>query len=393
MTISPITYPSWGADIEQGAHTQMEQALSLPVSIKGALMPDAHVGYGLPIGGVLATKDAVIPYAVGVDIACRVMISFVDFPVNRFDAYKSRCGEAIEKGTLFGTGKGYGKKAHSHEVLDDLRWRDSPLLVRLRDTAHDQLGTSGSGNHFVEFGLIKLTNDISNISAGTYLALVSHSGSRGAGAQIAAHFTRLAKEHCRKELSGALLNLAWLSLKSSEGQEYWRAMELMGSYASANHHLIHRSVLSHFGYSALGHIENHHNYAWKETIDGDDLVVHRKGATPAGKNVLGYIPGSMTAPGFLVRGKGKKESLHSAAHGAGRRLSRKAALQSTTKKALRDTVQSSGVTLLSAGLDESPHAYKDIYSVMAAQEDLVEIIGTFTPKVVKMAPEGERAED
>src|SRR3954462_4483751 len=139
-------------------------------------------------------------------------------------------------------------------------------------------------------------------------------------------------------------------------------------------------------------VENHHNFAWKEMYEGKDVIVHRKGATPAGKGVLGIIPGSMTAPGFIVKGKGETASINSASHGAGRKMSRTAALQSITANALKEELQKQGVKLIGGGLDEAPFAYKDIHTVMNAQKHLVETLGTFTPKIVKMddAPPRQR---
>jgi tRNA-splicing ligase RtcB len=144
-------------------------------------------------------------------------------------------------------------------------------------------------------------------------------------------------------------------------------------------------------------VENHHNFAWKErhVIDGveRDVVVHRKGATPAGAGVLGIIPGSMASPGFLVRGKGEPASLKSAAHGAGRVMSRTKAIETFEWEKVNRVLKERGVKLISAGLDEVPGVYKDIHQVMAAQADLVEVLGRFDPKLVKMAPHGERPED
>jgi tRNA-splicing ligase RtcB len=171
----------------------------------------------------------------------------------------------------------------------------------------------------------------------------------------------------------------------------------MGHYAAANHALIHQAILRRLGLTAILDIENHHNFAWKERhqIDGieREVIVHRKGATPAGAGVLGIIPGSMASPGFVVRGKGNSPSLNSAAHGAGRVMSRTKARQSFTWSGVRKLLAERGVDLLSAGLDEVPGVYKDIDSVMAAQTDLVEVLGRFDPKLVKMCPDGERAED
>ncbi len=196
----------------------------------------------------------------------------------------------------------------------------------MKDRAWEQLGTSGSGNHFVEFGQLTVLDAASGLAPGTYLALLSHSGSRGTGAQVADHYSRLARER-HPELPKALSHLAWLELSSEAGQEYWAAMELMGRYAAANHALIHAHIARELGVEVLLDIENHHNFAWRERHrlqDGTDadVVVHRKGATPAGAGVLGIIPGSMGTPGYVVRGKGVAASLNSASHGAGRKMSR-----------------------------------------------------------------------
>jgi tRNA-splicing ligase RtcB len=195
------------------------------------------------------------------------------------------------------------------------------------------------------------------------------------------------------ELPRELMQLAWLDLDSDAGQEYWHAMELMGRYAAANHLLIHRAVAKLLGASVLLDIENHHNFAWKEKHFGQDVIVHRKGATPADKGVVGIIPGSMATPGYVVRGKGVPESMNSASHGAGRRMSRTATKNTYTWNDGRKFLAEHDVVLISAGLDEVPMGYKDIESVMAAQSDLVEIVARFDPKLVKMAPEGEQPED
>jgi tRNA-splicing ligase RtcB len=195
------------------------------------------------------------------------------------------------------------------------------------------------------------------------------------------------------ELPDRLKHLAWLDLDTEEGEEYWDAMELMGKYAAANHACIHKHVTNHLGSNVLLDVENHHNFAWKETHHGEDLIVHRKGATPAGKNVLGIIPGSMASPAYVVKGKGKPESLNSAAHGAGRVMSRKRAHRELNWEDANKILANKGVTLLSAGLDEVPTVYKNIDKVMEEQQDLVDIQARFDPKLVKMAPSGERPED
>jgi tRNA-splicing ligase RtcB len=267
----------------------------------------------------------------------------------------------------------------------DADWSVSPVTKREKDNAWAQLGSSGSGNHFVEFGVLVLDRGELGLEPGRYLALLSHSGSRNPGLQVATHYSRLARD-IRQRLPRALQHLAWLELNSDAGQEYWRAMELMGRYAAANHELIHQHILKSLGATAVAGVENHHNYAWREKHGGREVVVHRKGATPAAAGVLGVIPGSMAHPGYVVRGRGHPDSLDSAAHGAGRRMSRREAIKRYRWRDVEALLDQREVTLLSAGLDEIPLAYKDIDVVMAAQKDLLEIVARFEPRLVKMAP-------
>jgi len=391
---APAAWKQWGEGLEPEAVNQMGRACQLPVAVAGALMPDAHVGYGLPIGGVLATEGAVIPYAVGVDIACRMKLTVLDLPMRDLDRHRDRLIGAIEAETRFGVGASF-KQRRDHEVLE-ADWSVSPITRQNRDRAWAQLGTSGSGNHFVEFGVFTNEQPIGGLPAGEHVALLSHSGSRGTGAAVCDHYSKLAMAR-HPELSREHRHLAWLSLDSDEGREYWRAMELMGRYAAANHALIHRHIARHLRLSVLLDVENHHNFAWKErhVIQGveRELVVHRKGATPAGEGVLGIIPGSMATPGFLVRGKGSADSLRSASHGAGRVMSRTKAMETFDWAKVKRLLKERGVQLISAGLDEVPGVYKDIHQVMAAQADLVEVLARFDPRLVKMAPHGERPED
>lgn len=391
---APAEWRQWGRDLDENAVDQMRNACELPVAVRGALMPDAHLGYGLPIGGVLATEEAVIPYAVGVDIACRMKLTVLDLPVDELDrdAGRERLTRALMEETRFGMGASFGRGLQrSHDVLDH-DWSVSPVTNRLKSKARDQLGTSGSGNHFVEFGELVLEQSDLGLEAGTYLALLSHSGSRGTGASVAAHYSRLAMER-HPELPSRLRHLAWLGMDEEAGQEYWAAMTLMGEYAAANHACIHRHVVQNLGAEVLLDLENHHNFAWKEEHDGREVIVHRKGATPAGSGVLGIIPGSMATPGYVVRGRGDKASLDSASHGAGRVMSRTQAIKQLDWASARRLLESRRVTLISAGLDEVPMVYKDIDEVMAAQADLVEKVARFQPRLVRMAPPGEKAED
>src|SRR5258708_593735 len=310
----PVKYRQWGEGLEHDAVMQMEKACLLPVSVAGALMPDAHVGYGLPIGGVLATDNAVIPYAVGVDIACRMKMTVLDIPLRDLEQKQDRLTRAIETETRFGVGANF-KERRAHDVLD-ADWSVSPITKQNRDKAWSQLGTSGSGNH-------------------------------GTGAAVCDHYSKIAV-NLFPDLPSELKRLAWLSLDSHEGQEYWNAMELMGQYAAANHACIHRHIAENLGAQVLLDLENHHNFAWKEkhVIGGveREVIVHRKGATPAGAGVFGIIPGSRATPGFVVSGKGNAESLNSASHGAGRAMSRKSAHEKINWKEVNRFLRERGVT-------------------------------------------------
>ena len=389
-----LPFGVWGREyIESQAFDQMRGAMRLPISVAGALMPDAHLGYGLPIGGVLATENAVIPYAVGVDIACRMMMTIYEMSPHVLDQSNSTLRglhAALLNETIFGAGGGgMHDGIIEHEVLDESKWNATHLLKGLRKTAIHQIGTSGTGNHFVEWGSLELDADNPfDLKAGRYLALLSHSGSRGVGYQIADYYSKMAMS-LMPTLDNSVKHLAWLDLDSQLGQEYWHAMTLAGEFASANHHVIHRRVADSVGLTPEASIENHHNFAWKEThmIDGEnrEVIVHRKGATPAGQNVLGIIPGTMADFGYLVRGKGDKGSLESASHGGGRAMSRTKAKQTITPQDHSAYLKSRGVTLIGGGLDESPRAYKKIDKVIGAQNDLVDIIGKFQPKLVRMA--------
>jgi tRNA-splicing ligase RtcB len=361
----------------------MYNAAKLPVAVAGALMPDAHHGYGLPIGGVLATENAVIPYGVGVDIGCRMCLSIFDIDVKDLNQREAFFVRELAEATLFGSGAQFQQPAN-HEVMEHKAFYELPLLKQLHGRAWKQLGSSGSGNHFAEFGIIEIdeTDNVLNVPAGKYVGFLSHSGSRGLGANIANHYTRLAIN--KRRLPQEAKHLAWFTLDEEEGIEYWNAMNLAGDYASACHHVIHAKIAKQLGRKPVTMVENHHNFAWKETYNDKEVIVHRKGATPAGKDVLGIIPGSMTAPGFIVKGKGEEASINSASHGAGRKMSRTQAMANITHNALKEELTRHNVKLLGGGLDEAPFAYKDIEVVMQSQKALVDVIGKFTPKIVKM---------
>jgi tRNA-splicing ligase RtcB (3'-phosphate/5'-hydroxy nucleic acid ligase) len=390
----PVDYRVWGREfIDEKALTQMNDAARLPVAVAGALMPDAHLGYGLPIGGVLATEDAVIPYAVGVDIACRMMLTVYPLEadvLNQPDEFR-RIQKVVMDNTIFGAGlAGLNDGSLDHEVLNAGKWEATPLLRSLRPTAIRQLGTSGGGNHFADVGAFTLDADWGEfgLAPGQYLALLTHSGSRGVGARIAEHYSKLAMS-LMPSLDESVKHLAWLPLESEAGAEYWYAMTLAGEFASANHHTIHDRFAKGLGLKPLVSLENHHNFAWREMVMIDEapreVIVHRKGATPAGEGVLGIIPGTMADRGYVVRGKGNIASLNSASHGGGRQMSRTQAKKTIPPEEQQAYLSARGVTLIGGGLDEAPQAYKRIEDVMGAQSDLVDIVGMFQPRLVRMA--------
>jgi len=353
---------------------QMHNAMRLEPVVAGALMPDAHLGYGLPIGGVLACKEAVIPYAVGFDIGCRVHMSLLAMPVEVLDSEveRERILDVVDECTRFGVGASFAEgEQRQHPVLDDPLWEklDKRGIVSF-DTVKAQLGTSGSGNHFVDIGVVTMN------SGNQYLAILSHSGSRAVGHKICSYYAALASE---QHPEGG--ELAWLDLHTEEGIGYWNAMQLAGRYAEANHECIHEAIINGLSAVSYGSKDNHHNFAWIE----DGMVVHRKGATPAHDGVVGLIPGTMTDDTYIVKGLGNPESINSSSHGAGREMSRKGAKRTLCRDEWASLLEEKGVTLRGGDLDEAPGAYKNIEEVMAYQSDLVSTLGVFTPKLVRMA--------
>jgi len=385
---TPLPYAIYGQEnIDQLAISQMEMAMRLPITVSGALMPDDCAGYGLPIGGVLATTDdVVIPYAVGKDIGCRMSLTILDAGADFLEKHQDRAVEALINNTAFGL-DGILPFKQYHALFDKSEFREIPILKKLREKAVRQLGSSGKGNHFVDICEIELphTNAI-NLPEGKYVGILSHSGSRGLGAAIADYYTTIAKETCRLPRQAG--PFAWLSLKSDAGQEYWKCMEIAGEYSAINHEFIHYNVAKALRLKPLMTVSNHHNFAWRETLpDGQKVIIHRKGATPAHCGELGIIPGSMGTPGYIVSGSGYANSLNSASHGAGRKMSRLDAKNSISHYALKKYLAEKNVTLIGGTTEEAPQAYKDINSVMESQKELVNIEGTIIPRIVRMSEE------
>lgn len=377
-------YKIYGLEgIDPETLNQMATAMKLPVVVKGALMADAHLGYGLPIGGVVAAYNAVMPYGVGMDIGCRMCLSVYGESPKILKGQRDRLKNILTENTRFGLSE--FKDIGDHELMERDEFKEIKFLKTLQKNFYDQLGTSWHGNHFVEMGYVVVqhfTPDL-GLDPGEYFAILSHSGSRNFGSEIAKHYTEIAQK--KLGITGEGARLAWLTLDSEEGQEYWKAMTLAGDYSAANHRIIHRKLAKALGGKPVKIIENHHNYAWKEQLsEHESLIVHRKGATPAKVGDVGIIPGNMVSPAFIVSGKGNPESLQSASHGAGRLFSRKKSKDTFTQSSLKKILEKEGVELIGGATDESPGAYKNIIQVMEAQKDLVNVLALFYPKIVRM---------
>ena len=379
ISVTEVSWRAWGEDLDPKAVRQLRDGCGLPVAVCGALMPDAHVGYGLPIGGVLAVADAVIPYGVGMDIACRMKMSVFAVSPDLVDTHGDELARAIEQETCFGVG-GQFKVRKDHAVMHE-DWGFFPVTRRMHDTAWAQLGTSGSGNHFVEWGVLGRARGHAGPARGARIWPSCPTAAAGAPAgkwpSTTARWPDACIRSCRAPL-GIWPGLGWIRTKDGNTGPPWSSW---GRYSAANHALIHAAVAGSLDLSPMRSIENHHNFAWREIHDGREVIVHRKGATPAGRDVFGIIPGTMVDPAFVVEGLGNPMSLCSAAHGAGRVMSRKEALARFRRSDLEHVLKERSVRLLSGGLDEVPMAYKDIREVMAAQADLVRIRGTFLPRI------------
>jgi len=358
----PLPYAKFGevgTDIPFNAIDQMNEVMRIPPALKGALMPDAHKGYAMPIGGVVGMLNAVSPSFVGYDIACRMTVSFLDISPEEF--MKAKLGftpggglfEDMQAVSSFGIGSHF-EKPHDHEVMHDPLWNQLPHLKALKDKAQNQLGSSGGGNHFFK---------------------------------LATYYQKLAEKEIQAQFRGIKKGYEWLNMEHDTGREYWKIMQLMGRYAQACHHIIHDSFIKRTGISGHGRMENHHNFAWVE----NGMYVHRKGATPAAQKQSGIIPGTSGTTSFLVEGLGNEESLNSSSHGAGRPFSRTEAKRRHDDEAFKKHWTETGVLYDSVGNDETYQAYKDIERVIKVQEgSLIKVIARMKPEIVLM---GGKADD
>jgi tRNA-splicing ligase RtcB len=274
--------------------------------------------------------------------------------------------------------------------MEEPLWGELSILRQLKDRAQAQLGSSGGGNHFADLVLVDFVEPMAPFDAGdTAVGLLTHSGSRGTGYQVATRYVQVAEQETRAMARDIPKGYEWLRLESEAGQEYLAAMALMGRYAKANHDLIHEHFIRAAGAKAAASVWNRHNYAWIDEATGE--VLHRKGATPAETGQLGLIPGTSGSASYLVRGLGNEESLHSSSHGAGRYFSRREAFRRHDARAFQRQMAEQDVLHFGVSPDEAPGAYKDIEMVLDLQRGvLVEPVARMRPKVVFM---GGRADD
>jgi tRNA-splicing ligase RtcB len=350
-------------------------------------MADCHLGYAVPIGGVVAYEDQVSPSGVGFDIACGNKAVLLDADAGEVRAKINTIMDDIWKEISFGVGQ-KNKERVEHELFEDDPAWDIKAVGHLKGLAQNQLGTVGSGNHYVDL----FVDESERVWCGV------HFGSRGMGHKIATHFLRLAGGE-----DGMHVDPALLSVDSPEGQEYVAAMELAGRYAYAGRDWVCSKVASILGAHILEEVHNHHNFAWKENHNGKDLWVVRKGATPAFPGQKGFVGGSMGDISVIVQGVESEESkkaLYSTVHGAGRVMSRRAAAGkfrwkrgkrikmsegAISQEMMMDWISKAGVVLRGAGTDESPHCYKRLPEVLEFHEPTIEVLHTLHPIGVAMA--------
>lgn len=391
-----IPIKSWCEDPEEGALQQALNLSNLPFAFKHvALMPDTHQGYGMPIGGVLATKDVIIPQAVGVDVGCGMCAVKTSLTEIDTETLKKIMGGSKEHHggirTVIPVGFNRHSKDQDESFMPDIAEYlilDIPICSSEYLASLKQIGTLGGGNHFIE---IQKGDD-------GHIWIMIHSGSRNLGYKVANHYNEIAKKLNEKYFSSVpkKFDLAFLPVDSEEGQAYIREMNYCVNFAFANRKLMMDRILEEFRRVILGNsvsfdlwfdpmINIAHNYAALEHHFNEDVWVHRKGATLARENTIGIIPGSQGTSSYIVKGRGNPESFMSCSHGAGRKMSRTKAIETLDLEAEKKMMDEMGIIHSirnKRDLDESASAYKDIDLVMAEQVDLVEQIVRLRPLAV-----------
>lgn len=366
----------WLDEIEDGAMEQAKNLANLPFIHKHvAIMPDAHQGYGMPIGGVIATNGVVIPNAVGVDIGCGMIAAKTSICNVDAEQIKATLGKIRE---VVPVGFSHHEDSKHWEGFNEAP--DIPVIMRELQSATKQLGTLGGGNHFIE---IQQDED-------DMIWIMVHSGSRNFGYKIAKEYHAKAKALCERWYSDIPdPELSFLPIETREAKDYLEAMNFALRFAYENRRRMlvkaldcFESVVGSGGFVYDDFINIHHNYATWENHFGKNVIVHRKGATLARQGITGIIPGSQGTKSYIVMGKGNPQSFESCSHGAGRRMGRKQATReldlATEIKRLDDQGIVHGIRN-TGDLDEAAGAYKDIDIVMKNQEDLVEIVHTLSP--------------
>lgn len=369
----------WLDTLDEAALKQARNLANLPFAFHHiAIMPDAHVGYGMPIGGVLAARDAVVPNAVGVDIGCGMTAARSSLRELNPDTLRAIIAEAHRR---IPVGFEHRREAVPASIMPALEITAvMAVAAREYESARRQAGTLGGGNHFIE---------VQRAPDGAVWVMI-HSGSRNIGKQVADHYNRLAKS-LRARFGSTVppaFDLAFLPVESSEGAAYLAEMNYCLAFARANRALMigamQEIIAERTGASFEPALDIHHNYAAFETHFGSTVVVHRKGATSAREGQSGIVPGSQGAPSYLVQGRGNPDSFCSSAHGAGRAMGRAQAQRTLDLAAERAALENKGIIHALRGardLDEAAGAYKDIDEVMAHQRDL-------TAPVLRLAPLG-----
>lgn len=379
--------PVWGEALPE-AVSQMKEAMKYE-AVYGALMADHHIGYSLPVGGVIAYEKRICVNGVGFDIACGNQAVCLDVDSDEVKLNLSNTMNEIQKQISFGVGRKNNEKVES-ELFDESLWNEIPLLVSLKDRAHDQLGTVGSGNHYVDI----FTDELNRIWVGV------HFGSRGLGHSICTYFVKAGGGK-----DGVHAKPVILREDSDLGQQYLKCMELAGRYAYAGRNWVCNRLAQLLQGTVIDQVHNHHNFAWKERHFGKDFWVVRKGATPAFPGQRGFVGGSMGDLSVILEGieegmdnQHQIHSLYSTVHGAGRLLGRIQAKGKRDKKTGKQITEGmvkqhehdnwmgkAGVEVRGGDLDESPFAYKRLDKVLEAHSKTIKILHTLTPIGVCMA--------
>lgn len=401
MTKQIVTF----GDVDAGALEQANNCLNEAEAM--ILMADNHKGYGMPVGGVAVYKDKISPAGVGFDIACGNKAVKTNI---KYDDVKEKLQEIADKvwdKMSFGIGRKNDTRLDANNIFSLPTWDEVEMLTpELKNKAMDQLGTIGSGNHYID-----IFRDEDN-----YIWVGVHFGSRGLGHTIASHFMKLAGDN---------VNIMdetphTLDVNSKEGQDYLKAMELAGHYAYAGRDWVCKTVVEIIGGEIVEETHNHHNFAWKENHNGEDVYVVRKGATPAFPGQKGFVGGSMGDDAVIIEGidsELSKSAFYSTIHGAGRIMSRTAAVGKKKKvittrtkpdgteyefkewkvvspglvdmDKVREEIASKGIILKGAGGDEAPQVYKKLPEVLKYHEGTIRILHTLTPLIVCMAGSDE----